>query len=663
MTCADRSLRPPLGGRVVAASALACLLATSSPASAECSGDCNVDGQVTVDELVTLITVGLGDAPALACPVGDADIDDRVTVDEIIGGVSNALDGCPLRRSFDFRGGRQGWQAVFADYTPEMAPNLELDAGPRTLPPELGLEGPGFLLSGFNQSDDLFMALSRSLTAADGIEPNRAYAVEYTIVFASDAPTGCSGIGGAPGESVFLKAGAAAIEPEAVLDPNDNHLRMNIDKGDQANGGVDASPAGDVANGLPCEIGNRRYVSLRRMHHHTAPVTADSGGNVWLIVGTDSGFEGTTTLYYQRIEVRLTPIGDLQLNDVSILFPLPAADGLDDLAAPAASGNRGPLLSVERYNRVPKLHVFQTPEETYGLLRVVALRIDPCFVTGSECRRQIRLTMQPVVYDEIQEVVRADDAALHLFYDLSTEDFGRLLGELRLAAAVSDVSTAGPLRVHPILAAEGLRGPFTQSLRATILRYAGADNLTRLTFMQLQNFNVNEWVFGSFNLQDGELVPIDIIDAGSQRQRFINVFLENEEDFVASVDPLPLGADDVSLLFNSNNARAASEDAIATAERAALRIENPNVHTTESVSCVACHTATQARLWTERSLGRDTRNHPDRYVSEQDLTLTSETTRIPGSLRAFGYLHQKAAISQRTVNETAAVVGNLNDDE
>ena len=29
-------------------------------------------------------------------------------------------------------------------------------------------------------------------------------------------------------------------------------------------------------------------------------------GALWLLVGTDSGFEGLTALYYQRIEVTLT---------------------------------------------------------------------------------------------------------------------------------------------------------------------------------------------------------------------------------------------------------------------------------------------------------------------------------------------------------------------
>ena len=34
-------------------------------------------------------------------------------------------------------------------------------------------------------------------------------------------------------------------------------------------------------------------------------VSADSNGVVWFIVGTDSGFEGLTTLYYDTISVVL----------------------------------------------------------------------------------------------------------------------------------------------------------------------------------------------------------------------------------------------------------------------------------------------------------------------------------------------------------------------
>jgi hypothetical protein len=33
-------------------------------------------------------------------------------------------------------------------------------------------------------------------------------------------------------------------------------------------------------------------------------VTSDADGSIWVIIGSDSGFEGATTLYYDAIEIR-----------------------------------------------------------------------------------------------------------------------------------------------------------------------------------------------------------------------------------------------------------------------------------------------------------------------------------------------------------------------
>lgn len=348
---------------------------------------------------------------------------------------------------------------------------------------------------------------------------------------------------------------------------------------------------------------------------------------------------------------------DLELNDVSYLFPLPPADDLDALLRTTSAGERGELLSLARYASIPKLHVFQTPEETYAKLRVVAARIDPCFGDETPCRPQLRLSMQPIGVDTFDGEVKADDAALHLLYKLTAAEFNALLGELDTLKLGRD--TKGPLAVHPIIKAEGLRGAYAEAIKTLILRYAGDNNLERATFMQLQNFNLNEWVFGGFEVH-GDMERMMIVDAAADQQRFINVFLTDETDFVASVEPNLMGGDDIRLLFNSNNARAAQVEEVDAAISAALRIENPDVHNADSTSCVACHLATPARLWAAHKLGRGTSAHPDRFASGEDLTLTSETQTIPASLRAFGYLHKKTAISQRTVNETAAIVARLN---
>jgi len=63
-----------------------------------CTGDCNRDGQVTIEEIVTAVNIALQLADSGVCPQADADGNGDVTVDEIIRAVNNALGGCPVER-------------------------------------------------------------------------------------------------------------------------------------------------------------------------------------------------------------------------------------------------------------------------------------------------------------------------------------------------------------------------------------------------------------------------------------------------------------------------------------------------------------------------------------------------------------------------------------
>ncbi len=59
-----------------------------------CPGDCGGDGQVTIDELVTMVNIALGGKPVSECSVGDTSGDGEITIDEIIQAVNRALNGC-----------------------------------------------------------------------------------------------------------------------------------------------------------------------------------------------------------------------------------------------------------------------------------------------------------------------------------------------------------------------------------------------------------------------------------------------------------------------------------------------------------------------------------------------------------------------------------------
>ncbi len=71
-----------------------CLLTAAAPAAA-CTGDCDGNGEVAVNELLEGVNIALGNQPMSVCPVFDAEGDGAVTINELLAAVRAALDGCP----------------------------------------------------------------------------------------------------------------------------------------------------------------------------------------------------------------------------------------------------------------------------------------------------------------------------------------------------------------------------------------------------------------------------------------------------------------------------------------------------------------------------------------------------------------------------------------
>ena len=206
--------------------------------------------------------------------------------------------------SFDFSGSPQGFVAGFADYPPADESIYALRSGHLPLPPATGASGMGLFISGINRSDDLFMYYKGRIT---GLTPATMYLAGFTMELATNAPSGCVGVGGAPGESVYLKAGITQEEP--VGEPVGGQLRTNIDKGNQANGGTDAVVLGNVANSRTCEQGPEYELKTVSSGGQEVMAETDSQGRLWLLFGSDSGFESLTALWYTRVDVSLTPVG------------------------------------------------------------------------------------------------------------------------------------------------------------------------------------------------------------------------------------------------------------------------------------------------------------------------------------------------------------------
>jgi len=194
---------------------------------------------------------------------------------------------------YNFNEGMHGWTVDFSDYPSgsEDSIGYELQFSHTALPDNLAPQ-KGVMISGNNHSDDLFMYMKKKIT---GLPANTLFTVIFQVELASNAPTGAVGAGGAPGESVFLKAGASTIEPKKVVDQE--HYVLNIDKGNQLDSGEDVITLGHIGvapNTTGYTLITRSNIAMNSRFY----AQTNSKGELWLIVGTDSGFEGITTVYY-----------------------------------------------------------------------------------------------------------------------------------------------------------------------------------------------------------------------------------------------------------------------------------------------------------------------------------------------------------------------------
>ncbi|MDZ5471529.1 protease complex subunit PrcB family protein [Bacillus sp. 31A1R] len=206
-----------------------------------------------------------------------------------------------IELSYDFTKELNGWVGDFADlpvnYEKEQ---YELQFGLHSIPVKGEVLRKGLLLSGMNRSDDLFMFAKKKLGKSDGLQPNTTYNLNMEVEFYTNVDPGLVGVGGSPGEGVHVKAGASNVEPKPTKLGND--WRMNINKGEQATSGTNGMVIGDIAK--LSETGES-YEKKKLQLTTPMKVKTNSKGELWVFFGTDSGFEGKTTLYYSNVKVKL----------------------------------------------------------------------------------------------------------------------------------------------------------------------------------------------------------------------------------------------------------------------------------------------------------------------------------------------------------------------
>ncbi|HUJ59950.1 MAG TPA: hypothetical protein VLX92_15705 [Kofleriaceae bacterium] len=362
-------------------------------------------------------------------------------------------------------------------------------------------------------------------------------------------------------------------------------------------------------------------------------------------------------------DLPVPPVGALQMNDISVLLPL-ATTAQDFAAYPSAGspGANGPLLPAELTGTLDSLVL------PYDQLRVVALRLDPCFgnvgpiTETSSCDNQLRLVFEPLVFGN--GVTTAADGAVHVSYALTRAELVTAANAIAAAREVTTTDDLGPLAVHPIVAAQGLTGAMAHQLFAIIAQYADATRIERITSLDVPpslGLGGNPTVF--WQLQGVSVAacietPLAIPTLSGATESGVNASTDPLETLVTVETASP---DKIDVLASVDKAMAASPSARQDAYDAALRIENPNEQSPTTIDCASCHLAEPARrLVGEPLFSLSSAGDPNAFTSSTvpaaDLVTTTPLVGADTVLdiHAFSYRGTSAMIDQRVVNETAA---------
>ncbi|MBX3034702.1 MAG: hypothetical protein KF865_12335, partial [Bdellovibrionaceae bacterium] len=229
------------------------------------------------------------------------------------------------------------------------------------------------------------------------------------------------------------------------------------------------------------------------------------------------------------------------LNDVSILLPLPRGSAEDALLwSPVTEGGQGPLLPPSLYKILPRISSDLDAQTLYTkALKVVSIRLDPCFAEGPAaraCQRQVRVVMQPLVLESGQWTTL--DAALHVFYALSDREWMELVTKLRPADGRS-LTMGLPLQVHPAIAREGLQGPAWKNLSGALLPFLGARKIVRATAMSVNPLGTF-WFFSGINASNGQWSRLKIPRVPEETQGFFTDPGAMGQDVIrAAMNPSP----------------------------------------------------------------------------------------------------------------------------
>lgn len=186
----------------------------------------------------------------------------------------------------------------FSDYPVGEETFYELEFNNTFLPSPLDQNIKSLKISGNNHSDDLFSAIFRKF---ENLQPNKSYSITFNIDIASNALIGGVGVGGDP--NLALGVGGINYLPNSNID-NLNYYRPNFISKIQSGQSNDVFKIiGKIGSSdtypTPYKMINRNNID------NPFTIKTNSNGEFWLMIATDSGFEGITTLYYKSINIKI----------------------------------------------------------------------------------------------------------------------------------------------------------------------------------------------------------------------------------------------------------------------------------------------------------------------------------------------------------------------
>jgi hypothetical protein len=364
-----------------------------------------------------------------------------------------------------------------------------------------------------------------------------------------------------------------------------------------------------------------------------------------------------------------------QMNDMTIVYPLATSSSefKKGYLAASSAGVGGALLPEALYQAaVPAskgpVGVGGTADMAYADLRLVAVRLDPCFanigpVTNpAGCENQLRLVFQSLSFQGGQ--TSALDGAVHAFYSLTRAE---LVAAVQAIAALRKSTDLGPLAPHPLLVSQGITGAFGRGLEKIVLTYAGASKLTRFTHFMGANLST-EWTFEGFDVAKGKATPM-VIPTLPGSATSVTFFAGFSAPIAGGFTPATTSDDDVSVLVNVDDANSATPALRQAAFNAALRIQNPGFESPNTIDCASCHVAQDAQVLMGQGqfnlspAGNANAFAPDpNFVSAKDFAATtSPTAQSAGfNVHMISYKDDALFIGQRVINETAAIVTYMN---